>query len=873
MPTLTHTTADTIDLDTFYNQFPNRFGIWIHENNPNTAKPTPSSVKPTTCFIHLRSGGDKATHFFKAPTSTSIVTCICKKFHTHFISNNNDTYTSNSENLPEITAPTKNLTKKLNKTTEFIPPSPIRNQTDTRQLETHDCKKCQKPVECKFSPEENRHYLHENAIYYKDNIYHKACLSDNNTLEPLTPLPDTPKTPAKQSILTTISNFVQTPSSIFKQPELPSTITQPSSTPITQSSTSPSQQFITSTLQQTISSTTFQHSSTSSNTLSSSPSTISTPQTETQPSMMEIDSQNDTTTILTTQIIDSNSQLSHITTTQQPSDSLSLTTPNSDSTPNSNNSLPNPQLNTHSPTTQPSYATIAQQPSENTPASQPKAYTKLNPTFDWLQNFPISDNIKDNKKLQTTFSINLYDFLKKHLYNFYPGSIIKEATYNREPLKASFYHIIRKMAGERPQFLIDYIFQLHPNISKDATIPFETIEGFLKKIILRFTTILFTKLNYAEIFASPATIPPFKVENRIQFCINLARLHLYLSDNYHAINYKKFTEDFNLRPKSFTFTSHIVSTNQTGKYLTIKSDNKLNVNLLFNLPKNLFLEKYSIPSLKNSLDHFNEWFDTAFPVFSRQFSTPPNKEETKSRLQSQIRKQFISQLKTFLPTSIHFRKPYTFQDRRDECYRTINFHILTCKHENCSYVTDHKHDMNTLFKDTLNASFQEYPKETLTLEELQIDDSIFHIDGNHEATFSKPIPTILLDKLADQAEEKYCKTNSLSTSTGRRNLFFYKYLTSYQKTAAQNLGLEHLTKDSAMRKIMQNLIPTDFLARIITYYDLFLGKQPSYAQTAKYYKETAYPEAELLLTAKFNLNFLVPNEIEDSLFLKESPFQ
>ena len=66
--------------------------------------------------------------------------------------------------------------------------------------------------------------------------------------------------------------------------------------------------------------------------------------------------------------------------------------------------------------------------------------------------------MKDNKKLQTTFSVQLYDFLKKHLYNFYPGSIIKEATCNCELLKASFYHIIRKMAGERPQFLIDYIF-------------------------------------------------------------------------------------------------------------------------------------------------------------------------------------------------------------------------------------------------------------------------------------------------------------------------------------------------------------------------------------------------------------------------------
>ena len=131
MPTLIHTTADTIDLDTFYNQFPNRFGIWIHENNPNTAKPIPSNVKPTNCFVHLRSG-DKATHFFKAPTSTSVVTCLCKKFHTHFISNNNNTYTLNDENLPEIAAPTKTLTKKLNKTTKFIPLSPTCNQMDTR---------------------------------------------------------------------------------------------------------------------------------------------------------------------------------------------------------------------------------------------------------------------------------------------------------------------------------------------------------------------------------------------------------------------------------------------------------------------------------------------------------------------------------------------------------------------------------------------------------------------------------------------------------------------------------------------------------------------------------------------------------------------
>jgi hypothetical protein len=181
--------------------------------------------------------------------------------------------------------------------------------------------------------------------------------------------------------------------------------------------------------------------------------------------------------------------------------------------------------------------------------------------------------------------------------------------------------------------------------------------------------------------------------------------------------------------------------------------------------------------------------------------------------------------------------------------------------------------MNKLFKDTLNNSFQEYPKELITSEELHIDDSIFHIDAEHEATFTKPIPTILLDKLADQTEEKYCKTNSVLTSPGRRNLFFYKYLTAYQKTAAQNHGIEHLTKDKAIEKVTQTITQTDFLARIITFYDLFLKTQPSYSQTAKFYKEQAYPQAEQLLATKFNLKFAIPSEIDDSLFLRESPFQ
>src|SRR5260363_394524 len=121
--------------------------------------------------------------------------------------------------------------------------------------------------------------------------------------------------------------------------------------------------------------------------------------------------------------------------------------------------------------------------------------------------------MKPNTKLQTPFSFQLFDYLKQHLYNFYPGSIIKPETKNNKPLKASFHYIIHLIAGGRPAFLTDYIYQTNPNIDKEATIPFNILETTFKKILYKFTTILFTQFNYAEIFASSITIPSYKPAN------------------------------------------------------------------------------------------------------------------------------------------------------------------------------------------------------------------------------------------------------------------------------------------------------------------------------------------------------------------------
>src|SRR5205823_6265283 len=108
-----------------------------------------------------------------------------------------------------------------------------------------------------------------------------------------------------------------------------------------------------------------------------------------------------------------------------------------------------------------------------------------------------------------------------YLHDFYPGKKTKATTQTQKAVKAIFKQLIRIMAGAHPKFLTDFIFKSNPNINPNTTIPFNILENTLKKLIHKFTTILFTKLNYSSIFASELTIPPYKTKKRMQFCINL----------------------------------------------------------------------------------------------------------------------------------------------------------------------------------------------------------------------------------------------------------------------------------------------------------------------------------------------------------------
>jgi hypothetical protein len=75
---------------------------------------------------------------------------------------------------------------------------------------------------------------------------------------------------------------------------------------------------------------------------------------------------------------------------------------------------------------------------------------KSDPTFNWLQHFPISSEMELNDKLQTPLSFQIFEFLKSNLYSFYSRKIIKPETPTRRPLKANFNQLIRSMADAKP---------------------------------------------------------------------------------------------------------------------------------------------------------------------------------------------------------------------------------------------------------------------------------------------------------------------------------------------------------------------------------------------------------------------------------------
>jgi len=177
MPTLTHQEPDTADLDYFYQNFSDSFGIALYEEEQgNKAHPIPPKIQPTSCLTkNLRS--HKITHFFQAPSSTSVITCLCGKYHTKFISPTN---TNHIQATDFTTAHINSNSKKLNRTsqdlitnisssTSSVPPS------STPDVHYHTCPKYSLPIDC--TKRNECHYPTEKYVTKNNEVYHLTCMT------------------------------------------------------------------------------------------------------------------------------------------------------------------------------------------------------------------------------------------------------------------------------------------------------------------------------------------------------------------------------------------------------------------------------------------------------------------------------------------------------------------------------------------------------------------------------------------------------------------------------------------------------------------------------------------------------------------------
>ena len=105
---------NTLDLNYFYSKCRNSLRVAFFEEFPNDIHSLLTKSKPNICLIRSLHSNTQNIHFLLALQLTAISTCLCGKYHTKFIANNNQTYTQTIANSTLITTnPNNKKTKQL----------------------------------------------------------------------------------------------------------------------------------------------------------------------------------------------------------------------------------------------------------------------------------------------------------------------------------------------------------------------------------------------------------------------------------------------------------------------------------------------------------------------------------------------------------------------------------------------------------------------------------------------------------------------------------------------------------------------------------------------------------------------------------------
>jgi hypothetical protein len=296
--------------------------------------------------------------------------------------------------------------------------------------------------------------------------------------------------------------------------------------------------------------------------------------------------------------------------------------------------------------------------------------------------------MQQHSKLSTPIALQVFSLLKSHLVNFNLGQPIStEPTNtkpnNRPPAKYSFNYILNKMASSKPKFLTDFILEANPEFDKSNPISFKVLVETLKGLLSKFTTVLFTQLDYLHILRLHYSIPPYSANNRKKVAINMACLHLYLNHTYKTINFEKFMKKLDIKPLHFTLNFDI-NYDADKLLFDIQNDNRFNIKVKLNISAKKFEDDFKIPSLKPHTKTYETWFQKFFEKYKIQFEKI-DQQKTSNYIKMLISQKLIEDCKELLPETYSLSNTLsTLQERSKATFKAALHHFYKCNNKSCN---------------------------------------------------------------------------------------------------------------------------------------------------------------------------------------------
>jgi hypothetical protein len=103
--------------------------------------------------------------------------------------------------------------------------------------------------------------------------------------------------------------------------------------------------------------------------------------------------------------------------------------------------------------------------------SQQKQKPKVNQRdttndLDWFKEYPVTESMKNNTKLNNSTAQQLFNFIKPYLIDIYSEKIIQAASENASESKCNYKYLTKTLVSKKPKFLTNLIYEANSSVDR-----------------------------------------------------------------------------------------------------------------------------------------------------------------------------------------------------------------------------------------------------------------------------------------------------------------------------------------------------------------------------------------------------------------------